>query len=333
LSVGGSITATGNLDITGNTTLSGETNADSLTAGSLLVTGNANFTQIPTAPTPANSSNDTSIATTEFVKNSISSLSNAMHFIGKATVAITDGSTTDPAINGYSTKVAGDVVIDEDTSYEYVWTKDGKWERLGPDGSYSLSTHTHGNISNDGKITSTATIANGDKLVIVDVDSTAGSKLTGSSITFDGSTETNCLTQKGTWKPFNNYTHPTGDGNLHVPATGTSNNGKFLKAGSTAGSLSWGTAVTSITPGNGLLNGTTTNAITTSGTLNINYGTTTAKVGTAAAGTATTVSRSDHVHAIDLATGDANGQVKIAGTNVSVKGLGSAAYTDSTSYV
>lgn len=39
----------------------------------------------------------------------------------------------------------------------------------------------------------------------------------------------------------NNYTHPTGDGNLHVPLTSTSNNGKVLKAGSTAGSLSWGT--------------------------------------------------------------------------------------------
>lgn len=39
----------------------------------------------------------------------------------------------------------------------------------------------------------------------------------------------------------NNYSHPTGDGNLHVPATSTTNNGKVLKAGSTAGSLSWGT--------------------------------------------------------------------------------------------
>ncbi len=35
------------------------------------------------------------------------------------------------------------------------------------------------------------------------------------------------------------YTHPTGDGNSHVPATGTSNNGKFLKAGTTANSSSW----------------------------------------------------------------------------------------------
>jgi hypothetical protein len=37
----------------------------------------------------------------------------------------------------------------------------------------------------------------------------------------------------------NNYVHPTGDGNLHVPATGASNNGKVLTAGTTAGSLNW----------------------------------------------------------------------------------------------
>ena len=37
------------------------------------------------------------------------------------------------------------------------------------------------------------------------------------------------------------YTHPTGDGSLHVPATGTTNNGKVLTAGSTAGELSWTT--------------------------------------------------------------------------------------------
>ena len=35
------------------------------------------------------------------------------------------------------------------------------------------------------------------------------------------------------------YTHPSGDGNLHVPATGTLNDGKILTAGATAGSLSW----------------------------------------------------------------------------------------------
>ncbi len=38
----------------------------------------------------------------------------------------------------------------------------------------------------------------------------------------------------------NAYAHPAGDGNRHVPATGTANNGKFLRAGSTAASEAWG---------------------------------------------------------------------------------------------
>lgn len=53
------------------------------------------------------------------------------------------------------------------------------------------------------------------------------------------------------------YTHPTGDGNLHVPATSTTNNGKFLMAGSTAGSLSWGIPTnTTYTFATGTTNGT-----------------------------------------------------------------------------
>lgn len=49
---------------------------------------------------------------------------------------------------------------------------------------------------------------------------------------------------------------------------------------------------------------------------------------TSATGTSTNYARQDHTHGIDLATGDANGQVKIAGTNVNVKGLGALAYKD-----
>ncbi len=44
------------------------------------------------------------------------------------------------------------------------------------------------------------------------------------------------------------YEHPVGDGNLHVPATSTTSNGKVLTAGATAGSLSWATpAATGVT--------------------------------------------------------------------------------------
>ncbi len=38
-----------------------------------------------------------------------------------------------------------------------------------------------------------------------------------------------------------NYNHPTADGSHHVPATGTTNNGKFLKAGAAEGSEAWAT--------------------------------------------------------------------------------------------
>lgn len=38
----------------------------------------------------------------------------------------------------------------------------------------------------------------------------------------------------------NNYVHPTGDGNSHVPVTGTTNANKVLKAGATANSAAWG---------------------------------------------------------------------------------------------
>ena len=85
----------------------------------------------------------------------------------------------------------------------------------------------------------------------------------------------------------NNYTHPTGDGNLHVPATGTTNSGKVLTAGATAGSLSW---VAPLALGS------------TAGTA----------LGTAAAGTATTAARSDHVHPVQTSvSGNAGTATKL----------------------
>ena len=80
-SVGGDINATGDLTLTGNANLNSETYAESITAGSLLVNGAANFVNIPTAPTPVATSNDTSIATTAFVMNAFTA-NDAMVFKG-----------------------------------------------------------------------------------------------------------------------------------------------------------------------------------------------------------------------------------------------------------
>ena len=49
----------------------------------------------------------------------------------------------------------------------------------------------------------------------------------------------------------NNYSHPTGDGSKHVPANGTTNNGKVLKAGATAGTYIWSNDNDTITTING----------------------------------------------------------------------------------
>jgi len=46
----------------------------------------------------------------------------------------------------------------------------------------------------------------------------------------------------------NNYSHPSGDGNLHIPATSNTNNGKVLTAGASAGSISWVTPTTAGDP-------------------------------------------------------------------------------------
>ena len=90
----------------------------------------------------------------------------------------------------------------------------------------------------------------------------------------------------------NNYTHPTGDGNLHVPATSTTNSGKVLTAGATAGSLSWTTptvgTVTSVAAGNGM----TFTTITGSGTVTMG---TPSSITNA---TTNSVSSGTHTHAI-----------------------------------
>jgi hypothetical protein len=73
------------------------------------------------------------------------------------------------------------------------------------------------------------------------------------------------------------YSHPTGDGNSHVPATSTTNQYKVLMAGSTANSATWTAIFDSTAPSTQ------------------NYG------DTAAAGTANIAARRDHKHAMPQA--------------------------------
>lgn len=103
--------------------------------------------------------------------------------------------------------------------------------------AYTHPTHPGDDIAVDG---TGATVVDGITLTTDNQGHVTGASATTRALTlanlgYTGATNANY------------YSHPTGDGNLHVPATGTTNDNKFLKAGSTAGSLTWASApVTSV---------------------------------------------------------------------------------------
>ncbi len=89
------------------------------------------------------------------INNQLGGLTGAMHFIGKAAVDITDGSTTDPQIANYTTKEKGDVILGNDDHKEFVWNG-AIWEELGDEGSYALKTTTINGKALSDNITLTA---------------------------------------------------------------------------------------------------------------------------------------------------------------------------------
>lgn len=109
----GNIELTGELDVTGNAYLRNETTADSLTAGSLLVNGAANFVQSPTGPTAAAGDSSTKLATTEFVVNA---------FATNDTKVTQSSSTTESwrkVLLHHTADASGTAVVTTDTNVVY----------------------------------------------------------------------------------------------------------------------------------------------------------------------------------------------------------------------
>lgn len=94
----------------------------------------------------------TNKAIIRYITNATAGLTSAMHYIGEASVVITNGSAVNPQIDGYSFSGAqpGDVITYNQA--EFVWTG-GNWRLIGDEGSYAIKgSITDVDIADDANI-------------------------------------------------------------------------------------------------------------------------------------------------------------------------------------
>lgn len=117
-----------------------------------------------------------------YVDNATAGLTGAMHFIGEATVVITQNSSINPLIRDYdfSQALPGDVILSD--AKEFVWTG-GEWRLLGDEGSYAIKGSIRNvDIAEDAGI-SQSKIANLDATLNNKVDKQEGKSLTSNDFT------------------------------------------------------------------------------------------------------------------------------------------------------
>jgi len=169
-------------------------------------------------------------------------LSAALRFVGFSSDAnLVDGYTGTPAVIGLDSYTAqvGDVLIksggstNSSSDNEYVWT--GLWwELLGRETSFALASHTHGSITNDGKLgtASRAVVTDSSKnITVADLSVSSATAETTEATTFVYSVTQNSqgkITVKTRPLPtYNNYVLPTAaDDTLGGIKTGYSASGK-----------------------------------------------------------------------------------------------------------
>lgn len=132
----------------------GGTGQTSFEADSVLVgNGTGNITSRPIETTLTSNNNlATNRAIVTYIDNATAGVTGAMHYIGEASVEITNNSNVNPRIEGYDFSSAqnGDVIIYN--SAEYVWTGIA-WRLLGDEGSYAVKgSITNRDIAPDAEI-------------------------------------------------------------------------------------------------------------------------------------------------------------------------------------
>lgn len=129
----------------------GGTGANTLTSGQVLIGNGTNAVTTKAIDTSISTTSNTNLITSGAVKVYVDSeiqsatagITGAMHYIGTATVPITNGSSTDPGISGYSISNAqnGDIIVYQ--TKEFVW-ESNQWRLIGDEGSYAVK----GSIAN-----------------------------------------------------------------------------------------------------------------------------------------------------------------------------------------
>lgn len=111
---------------------------------------------ISTKPIDSVLTNNNNLATNRaiiaYITNVTAGLTGAMHYIGEATVEITNGTVVNPRIDGYnfSNALAGDVITFNHA--EFVWNG-SSWRLLGDEGSYAIKgSITDRDIAEDANI-------------------------------------------------------------------------------------------------------------------------------------------------------------------------------------
>ena len=227
--------------------------------------------------TPDATNDAVTIAVTQDGHSHLAATTSAAGFISAADKAKLDGITTGAEVNqnAFATIVAGGVSAVADAKQDTFTINAGGGITITGDATNDACSialtpngHTHTDATTSaagfmtaamvGKLNGIATGAqtnqNAFSNVLVGTTTVAADSATdtlelvaGANITLTPDATNDKVTIASTYS----YAHPTGDGNLHVPATGTTNNTKVLKAGSTAGSAAWGTvtaAETTFTP-------------------------------------------------------------------------------------
>ena len=144
----------------------------------------ANITQNGSAITPTTDSDG-------FVTYDISAMPDSI----STTTALANGDGIVFADSSDSDKLKRSSISFDGSTSSKCLTQKGTWQ------SFASGDHSHGAITNAGGITGSATAIGADDNLVF-IDTSDSKKVKKSTITFDGSTATKALTQKGTWESF-----------------------------------------------------------------------------------------------------------------------------------